>query len=42
MGLLTRRKDTNSREVEDRFDIPTLDEPMQDDKNRFLGTKKKQ
>lgn len=40
MGLLTRRNDTHSREVDDLFDIPTLDTPKEDDKNRFLGTKK--
>jgi len=40
MGLLTRRNDTHSREMDDLFDIPTLDTPDEDDKARFLGTKK--
>lgn len=40
MGLLTRRTDTHSREMDDLFDIPSLDTPKEDDKKRFLGTNK--
>jgi len=41
MGLLTRRNDTETRKVDDLFDIPTLDKPEEDDKTRFLGSKNK-